>query len=93
MATCCVEGFEWNGIPSGREEKLGNHDAYVVGDNKEVAILVVHDVFGWTFTNTRLLADHYAREVNATVYLPDLYVMSSSLGYSVAMVWLPALSQ
>jgi dienelactone hydrolase len=75
MSICCVEGSEWSGTPSGRVEKLGNHDTYVVGSNKEVAILVIHDVFGWTFTNTRLLADHYALEVNATVYLPDLYVI------------------
>ena len=36
------------------------------------AILLVHDIFGWTFTNARLLADHFAKEADATVYLPDL---------------------
>lgn len=77
MSTCCVEGFEWNGKPSSEVKKLGTHDAYVVGSNTEIAILIIHDVFGWTFTNTRLLADHYAREVNATVYVPDLYVIRS----------------
>lgn len=34
---------------------------------------MVHDAFGWEFNNTRLLADHYAKEVGATVYLPDFY--------------------
>lgn len=29
---------------------------------------------GWTLNNARLLADHYAKEADATVYLPDLYV-------------------
>ena len=38
----------------------------------QVAILMVHDIFGWTFPNARLLADHYAKEADATVYLPDL---------------------
>ncbi|KAH8894410.1 alpha/beta-hydrolase [Thozetella sp. PMI_491] len=73
MQECCVKGFEWSGTPSGKETKLDNHDAYVTGVNPEVAILVVHDAFGWTFRNTRLLADHYAREVNATVYVPDFF--------------------
>lgn len=34
--------------------------------------MIIHDLYGWEFTNTRLLADHYADEVNATVYVPDL---------------------
>ena len=33
----------------------------------------MHDLLGWTFPNTRLLADHYAREANATVYVPDFF--------------------
>jgi dienelactone hydrolase len=39
-----------------------------------VAIIVIHDLYGWTFPNIRLLADHYAAEVGATVYVPDLSV-------------------
>jgi hypothetical protein len=35
-------------------------------------VLIVSDVFGWTLPNTRLLADHFAREANLTAYLPDL---------------------
>lgn len=72
MQDCCRKGFRWNGTPTGKVTKLGEHDAYVTGDNKERAILVCHDAFGWAFNNTRLLADHYAQEVGATVYLPDL---------------------
>lgn len=34
--------------------------------------MIIHDLYGWEFPNTRLLADHYADEVNATVYVPDL---------------------
>jgi hypothetical protein len=37
--------------------------------------MIIHDLLGWTFTNTRILADHYAEEVDATVYVPDLYVL------------------
>lgn len=72
MQSCCVSGFKWGGAPVGKETKLANLNAYVSGTNKDVSILMVHDIFGWTFTNLRLLADHYAKEVDATVYLPDL---------------------
>ncbi|KAM7210362.1 Alpha/Beta hydrolase fold [Rhypophila decipiens] len=40
---------------------------------KKRAILQIHDLFGWTFPNNRLLADHYAVETNSTVYLPDFF--------------------
>ncbi|KAL8681435.1 MAG: hypothetical protein Q9186_002440 [Xanthomendoza sp. 1 TL-2023] len=72
MSTCCISGFSWDGTPSGREDKSHNINYYAAGDNKEVAILFLHDLFGWTFNNSRLLADHFAQEVNATVFLPDL---------------------
>jgi len=72
MSQCCLSGFRWDGTPVGKETKLGNNDTYVTGSNKDVAIMIVHDIFGWTFPNLRLLADHYAKEADATVYLPDL---------------------
>lgn len=43
----------------------------MAGDNPAVAILIIHDLMGWSFPNVRLLADHYAKEANATVYVPD----------------------
>jgi hypothetical protein len=72
MGDCCKTGFNWDGKPTGKEIKLANNSAYVTGDSKSAAIFIVHDIFGWTFTNLRLLADHFAKEANATVYLPDL---------------------
>lgn len=76
MSDCCIQGFEWQGTPTGRETTLAGNKAYLTGsDNSDVAIMVIHDLFGWTFPNLRLLADHYAREVNAAVYLPDLCVL------------------
>ncbi|KAI1406380.1 dienelactone hydrolase family protein [Hypoxylon fuscum] len=71
LSSCCLKGFTWNGTPTGKVSKLGDNDTYITGDNPDVALLIVHDAFGWTFNNARLLADHYAREINATVYLPD----------------------
>ncbi|KAL8951012.1 MAG: hypothetical protein Q9222_002988 [Ikaeria aurantiellina] len=75
MSHCCVSGFQWNGKPQGRETKLGNFNAYVAGSDtqKDAAIMIVSDMLGWTLTNTRLLADHFAKEANATVYLPDFF--------------------
>ncbi|KAK4695676.1 hypothetical protein P7C71_g2104, partial [Lecanoromycetidae sp. Uapishka_2] len=66
MSQCCVSGFKWEGKPLGKETKLAGNAAYV-------AIMIVHDVFGWTLPNVRLLADHYAKEADATVYLPDFF--------------------
>lgn len=68
----CKSGFKWNSRPTGSEGKLGGINAYVAGTNNEAAVMIIHDVFGWTFTNLRLLADHFAKEANVTCYLPDL---------------------
>ncbi|TVY85574.1 Hydrolase tropI [Lachnellula suecica] len=70
---CCKSGFKWDGKPVGREGTLEKNKAYITGTNKDAAILIVHDIFGWTFNNLRLLADHFAREANATVYLVDFF--------------------
>lgn len=72
MSDCCIKGFQWDGEPKGHETNLAGNATYVTGSNRNVAILVIHDLFGWTFPNIRLLADSYAEEVDATVYVPDL---------------------
>ena len=74
MQECCVTGFRWEGAPVGKETTIGDLQAYVTGDNKERAILFNHDALGWQWNNNRLLADHFAKEVGATVYMPDLCV-------------------
>jgi hypothetical protein len=78
-STCCIQGFEWRGTPTGKETTLAGNKTYLTGpEDSDAAIIIIHDLFGWTFPNLRLLADHYAREVNAAVYIPDLWVSSSS---------------
>lgn len=72
MQDCCLRGFKWDGTPKGTESKLGKHDVYVAGTNEARAVMMVHDAYGWTFRNARLMADHYAAEADVTVYLPDL---------------------
>jgi dienelactone hydrolase len=73
VSKCCIQGFAWQGTPVGRTDKLASNDVYITGDNADVAILFIADLFGWTFPNVRLLADHLAREVDATVYVPDFF--------------------
>ncbi|WYZ37080.1 hypothetical protein EsH8_II_000586 [Colletotrichum jinshuiense] len=73
IAPCCLKAFEWDGKPTGRADKFAGTDVYITGDNPNAAVLLIHDLLGWTFPNTRLLADHYAREANATVYMPDFF--------------------
>ena len=73
MAECCLRGFQWEAEPKGIDTTLAGRACYVAGsENASAAIMIIHDLFGWTFRNTRLLADHYAEEVQATVYVPDL---------------------
>lgn len=72
MSECCIKGFKWDTTPKGREAKFAGNNTYITGSNPNVAILVIHDLLGWTFPNIRILADHYAEEVGATVYVPDL---------------------
>ena len=48
MGECCKSGFLWNGTPTGKEITLGKNKAYVAGTNKDVAVLIVHDIFGNT---------------------------------------------
>ncbi|RYC60285.1 hypothetical protein CHU98_g5920 [Xylaria longipes] len=73
FSSCCLKTFTWGGTPTGKETKLANNNSYVTGDNKDAAVLIIHDLFGWKYNNVRLLADHYAREANVTVYVPDFF--------------------
>ena len=78
---CCPStGFTWTGTPTGQVGKLAQNAAYIAagggdgsGDKNAAAILLIHDLAGWSFVNLRLLADHYAAETGATVYLPDFF--------------------
>jgi dienelactone hydrolase len=80
IQTCCLRSSLWSGAPTGTETTLPeapSNKVYVAkppaNSTSRVAILLVHDLLGWTFTNNRLLADAYAREADATVYLPNFF--------------------
>ncbi|CAN9185514.1 unnamed protein product [Alternaria alternata] len=70
---CCLKSFNWTGTPSGHEAKLADNPTYITGSNSEAAVLIIHDGLGWRFKNNRLLADHFAKEANVTVYMPDFF--------------------
>ncbi|RGP63968.1 dienelactone hydrolase family [Fusarium sporotrichioides] len=74
----CKTGFQWNGTPIGKEATLNDAAAYVTGNSTDTAILVLTDFFKPTLTlpNIRILADHYAKEAHATVYVPDMRYLS-----------------
>jgi hypothetical protein len=71
--TCCFKSFAWDGTPVGHEGTLASNPTYITGSNASAAVLFVHDALGWKFGNARLLADHFAKEANVTVYLPDFF--------------------
>lgn len=73
LSNCCLKAFAWEGTPKGTVSKLGNLDTYIAGTNPDRAVLFVSDILGWSFPNARILADHYAAEIDATVYLPDFF--------------------
>ncbi|KGQ02046.1 hypothetical protein PAAG_11224 [Paracoccidioides lutzii Pb01] len=73
VSSCCLKAVEWDGIPTGSVGKLANNNAYITGNNPDVAVMIVHDLLGWTFPNVRLLADHYARQAN----VPSTSLISS----------------
>lgn len=68
----CKKGFAWDGATTGSETTLAGAKAYVTGNNKDAAVLIITDIFGWTLPNIRILADHYAKEADVTVYIPDV---------------------
>lgn len=72
MSDCCLRGFRWEAQPCGTESTIANIKTYITGNNSSAAVVLIADLFGWTFPNIRLLADHYADEADATVYVPDL---------------------
>lgn len=72
MSECCLKGFRWEAPTKGHESQLAGNDCYVTGPESNVAIIVIHDLYGWKFRNIRLLADHYAEETGAIIYVPDL---------------------
>ncbi|XMA15764.1 hypothetical protein WAI453_008555 [Rhynchosporium graminicola] len=73
ISSSCLKVFEWDGTPAVNIGKIANNDAYSTGDNPDVMFLFIHDLLSWNFPNLRLLANHYARETGATLFLQDFF--------------------
>jgi len=71
----CFRGHIHDGAPKGRVERLYGRDTYVTeppeGIEPKGIVVILSDGCGWTFVNTRLLADQFASDGPFVVYLPD----------------------
>jgi hypothetical protein len=82
----CLGGHVRDGTPTGKVAKIHGRDTYIAEPLAQAKpkgiIIIVSDIFGWEFVNSRLLADHYATSGNFLVYLPDF------MNGSAVPVWL-----
>jgi len=61
LCESCVCGTTKDYTGKGKVTQIEKIDAYVNGpDDSKTAVLIVGDVFGWEFPNTRLIADKVA---------------------------------
>ena len=72
---CCATGALHTGTPTGTEEKIQGLETYVArppaNTTPKGVIVIIPDIFGWTFANNRILADELAKQGPFLVYLPD----------------------
>lgn len=73
----CGKGTIWVGEPKGVEIQLNNNSISVYhakpSEESDKAVLYLHDIAGWKFNNSRLLADKLAAETGFHVFIPDLF--------------------
>ncbi|KAH7124671.1 hypothetical protein EDB81DRAFT_951656 [Dactylonectria macrodidyma] len=71
----CFRGAVHAGEPRGQAMRLHGLNAYVTeptgGRQVKGIIVIIPDIFGWEFINSRILADHYADKGDYKVILPD----------------------
>lgn len=72
-ACCTIPPVQADYSAKGTYKPHGTFDrVYVTGDNKETALIVVYDIFGY-FSQTLQGADILAKTVDATVFMPDFF--------------------
>ncbi len=69
---CANPGVKQLHQPRGYEEVIGGVNTYKIGQGKS-AIILFTDVFGYSFVNTRKLADRLAEATETTVLIPDYF--------------------
>ena len=70
---CCVDpGAKQSHTVEGIEETIGGLATYKTGEGKS-AIIIFTDIFGYSFINTRKMADTFAQSTGTAVLIPDLF--------------------
>ncbi|TIA70120.1 hypothetical protein E3P91_03264 [Wallemia ichthyophaga] len=77
MEHCCkyIASFS-SQAPKGIESTIAEHKVYITSPDhsqNDIVVVIIPDIFGWSLTNTRVLADAYAAEAGVRVYVPDFY--------------------
>lgn len=72
----CLSGHVRTETPKGRTAVIHGRDTYIAeppaGVEPKGVVIMLSDLFGWEFVNSRLLADQYAAKGPFIVYLPNL---------------------
>jgi len=71
-SSCADPGAEQTHQSHGHEEEIAGVNTYKTGQGKS-AIVLFTDVFGYSFVNTRKIADRFAEETGTTVLIPDYF--------------------
>lgn len=69
---CADPGAKQTHQCQGQEDQVAGIDIYKTGHGKS-AIILLTDIFGYSFINTRKLADRLANDTGATVLIPDYF--------------------
>ncbi|POY72332.1 hypothetical protein BMF94_4634 [Rhodotorula taiwanensis] len=83
----CFQGYRMDGTPKGTMEKLGGLEYYYSPgkpDQKDKAIVIGVDMFGFGVPNCKIIADWFAEKTGWPVFVPDLlegdHIDPASLG-------------
>jgi dienelactone hydrolase len=69
---CTDPGAKQTHQSQGHEEDIAGVNTYKTGQGKS-AIVLFTDIFGYSFPNTRKVADRFAEETGTTVLIPDCF--------------------
>jgi dienelactone hydrolase len=69
---CADPGAKQTHQSQGDEEDIAGINTYKTGQGKS-AIVLFTDIFGYSFPNTRKVADRFAEETGTTVLIPDCF--------------------
>jgi dienelactone hydrolase len=83
---CCTDpGAKQTHQSLGYEEEIAGVNTYKTGQGKSVIVLFT-DIFGYSFPNTRKVADRFAEATGTTVLIPD-YFHGDPLSPDAPNIW------